>query len=120
MDVLDIKGLVTNDLEFVRMMSDKYNLQVASWYARLASQETHEEWIARRVQLSLNSNEVIGIMLCSNSVNIVYTIPLHLQLSQETPVTLSIENNGIEETVTTSYDKLYQTLEYQAQVHLES
>jgi hypothetical protein len=114
MDALDIRSLITNDLEFVKMMSDKYNFNVASWYARLSSQETHEEWIARRVQLSLHSNEVRGIMLCSNSVNIVYTIPL--QLSQEKPVTLSIKKNGVEETTTTTYDKLYQTLENLAQL----
>ena len=108
---MDIRSLITNDLEFVMMMHDKYNYNIASWYARLASQETHEEWIERRIKLSLDTNEVKGILLCSNGISIVYTI--HVPFSPKTQVT--IVRNGIIET-TSSYEKLYQTLENLAQV----
>lgn len=100
-----VLNLVKTDLDNVMSLSKKYNLKVSSWYWRL--NETEEDWINRRVKLSIERNEVQGIIL-GRKTHLSYTIPLENTTNE---VFIEVSENMQTKQVTTSYELLYDTLE---------
>lgn len=100
-----VLNLVKTDLDNVLSLSKKYNLKVSSWYWRL--NETEEDWINRRVKLSIERNEVQGIIL-GTKTHLSYTIPLENTTNE---VFIEVSENTQTKQVTTSYELLYDTLE---------
>jgi hypothetical protein len=99
------------DLDFVIAMHHKYDLTIASWYARMEP-ESQEQWIERRVNLSLERTFYQGLLLVKGA-SISYTVPV--QSLQDTHPLVEVYtanvNTGKYLTMTVPYSDLYSTLE---------
>lgn len=98
------KILVNRDLEFVYAIYQKLNITPPSWYCSLPP-ETNDEWIDRRVKLSIE-REMIEGHLTNDKTYIYYTIPL-----KSSVCTVSIGKTSPQKTLLVPYDDLYATLE---------
>lgn len=101
----NIHLLVKTDLDNVLFLSKKYNLKVASWYWRL--DETEDEWNNRLVKLSIERKEVRGYII-GDKQSLTYSIPVENDRDQ---VVIEMIKNLQTETLNTSYELLYETLE---------
>ena len=98
--------IVLKDLTFAIDRSERHCLVVQSWYWRLVP-ETEEQWISRRVKLSLENSCYKGVLLV-NDVSFAYEIPLPFESTNE--IDICIKNNKEENHLVTLYEGLYGTL----------
>jgi hypothetical protein len=106
------KALIKFDKDNVMRLSNKYNLNISSWYCR-DPEETEEKWLNDMVSIAKDRNQIIGIVLCKNE-QIAYKIPLPVPAEIKLDVILHITQKNklkVEEEVITQFDKLYETLE---------
>jgi hypothetical protein len=98
--------IVRKDLKFAIEMAERHCLVVPSWYWMLVS-ETEEQWISRRVKLSLENSCCKGVLLV-NDVSFTYDIPLPFESTNK--IDICIKNNKEENHFVTLYEGLYGTL----------
>lgn len=108
---LNVTTIAKCDLDFVIAMHHKYDLTIASWYARMEP-ESQEQWIERRVNLSLERTFYQGLLLVKGA-SISYTVPV--QSLQDTHPLVEVYTTSVEKDkhsmMIVPYSDLYTTLE---------